>query len=163
MPKTRKDIDAITLLTRDHAAVSHLFKQFRTADARARESIATMICDMLTIHATCEEELLYPAAHAALRDDDLVYEAEVEHGTARGLISCIRSMDSANAAYAPLVTVLDEYIKHHVHEEEQELFPRLRRSDLDLEAIGAAIMARKAELGDEDSDPAQRLRQDAAA
>jgi hemerythrin-like domain-containing protein len=162
--KTRHKTDAITLLTRDHEAVSRLFKQFRSArDDASRGRTAMKICDMLTIHATCEEELLYPEAHQAVGDDDLVFQAEVEHGTAHGLISCIRSMDASNAAFGALVTVLEEYVRHHVHEEEHELFPRLQRSGIDLEAMGAAIVARKAELGEDRSGAEYNLDEGAAA
>ena len=160
--RTQSKTDAITLLKRDHEAVSKLFKRFQSArDDTSRGRTAMEICDMLTIHATCEEELLYPEAHQAVGDDDLVFEAEVEHGTAHGLISCIRRMDASNAAFGALVSVLEEYVKHHVHEEEHELFPRLQRSGIDLEAMGAAIAARKAELSEDAAE--QRLDEDAAA
>jgi len=116
----------------------------------------------LTVHATCEEEYLYPAAHQALEDDELVYEAEVEHGTARGLIACITDMEPSNPAFVPTVTVLEEYIKHHVREEEHELFPKLRRSAVDLDALGSAIAARKGELSSQ-SPGSEERQEDAAA
>ena len=148
MPRQNRNssTDAITLLTADHKAVAGLFADFRKSGENERQVIAQTICDMLTVHSTCEEEYVYPAAHQALDDDDIVYEAEVEHGTARGLIKCIRDLDPSNPAFVPTVTVLEEYIKHHVREEEHELFPKLKRSGVDLEAMGSLITARKHEL-----------------
>ena len=150
MPRLNRNssrTDAIALLTADHKAVSGLFADFRKSSGEEqRQVIAQTICNMLTVHSTCEEEYLYPAAHQALEDEDLVYEAEVEHGTARGLIACIQDMEPSNPAFVPTVTVLEEYIKHHVREEEHELFPKLKRSGLDLHALGDAIAERKQEL-----------------
>jgi hemerythrin superfamily protein len=149
MPRLNRNssTDAIMLLTADHKAVAGLFADFRkSSNESERQVIAQMICDMLTVHATCEEEYVYPAAHQALDDDELVYEAEVEHGTARGLIGRIEDLDPSNPAFGPTVTVLEEYIKHHVREEEHELFPKLKRGGIDLEALGAVIEVRKREL-----------------
>jgi len=149
MPKMNRNssTDAITLLTADHKAVAGLFADFKkSSNESERQIIAQTICDMLTVHGTCEEEYVYPAAHQALDDDEIVYEAEIEHGTARGLISCIQDLDPSNPAFGPTVTVLEEYIKHHVREEEHELFPKLKRSGVDLEALGDVITARKQEL-----------------
>jgi hemerythrin superfamily protein len=167
MPRltSNSSTDAIALLTADHKAVAGLFADFRkSSNESERQVIAQTICDMLTVHATCEEEYVYPAAHQALDDDELVYEAEVEHGTARGLISCIQDLDTSSPAFGPSVTVLEEYIKHHVREEEHELFPKLKRSRIDLDALGAVILARKRELASQyPHAAAQDRKEDAAA
>jgi hemerythrin superfamily protein len=146
-----REPDVITLLKKDHAEVKALFKQFADSEAENEQHrLADRICKMLAIHATCEEELLYPAAHDALadaeEDEELVHEAEVEHATAKQLIAEIESMSAADEKFGATVKVLCEYINHHVKEEEGELFPKLKKSELDLQQIGSEFLTRKAEL-----------------
>ena len=114
--------------------------------ASEREALATEICRWLTVHATIEEELFYPAAREAEVDADLLDEAEVEHASAKELIAQIEAMSPDDDLYDAKVTVLGEYIDHHVKEEEGELFPKCRKSDMDLEGLGEALAARKQEL-----------------
>jgi hemerythrin superfamily protein len=138
--------DAIALLKQDHKTVSALFEEFEKADEEEQSSIAQRVCQLLTVHATIEEELLYPAAKEALEDDeesDLVNEAEVEHQSAKELIAKIEGMASDDEHFKATVTVLGEYIKHHVKEEEGELFPQLKKTELDLKDLGARLADRK--------------------
>ena len=81
--------------------------------------------------------------------EDLLNEAEVEHGTAKDLIAKLEAMDSEDEMFDANFTVLSEYIKHHVKEEEGELLPKIAKSDLDLDALGAEMLARKQELTDQ--------------
>ena len=80
--------DAIELLTRDHREAKHMFEAYEQlvqagADADERQALAQEICEFLTLHATIEEELLYPPAREALADEaDLIDEATVEHASA---------------------------------------------------------------------------------
>ena len=95
--------DATLLLTRDHAEVKKLFKQYeKLADAEAdgeeRQALAEQICAMLTVHATVEEEIFYPAAREAEVDSDLLDEAEVEHASAKDLIAQIQGMGARRRA-----------------------------------------------------------------
>jgi hemerythrin-like domain-containing protein len=141
--------DAIALLKQDHRTVSALFEEFEKADEEEQSAIAQRVCQLLTVHATIEEELLYPAAKQALEDeedDDLVNEAEVEHGSAKELIAKIEGMTGDDEHFKATVTVLGEYIKHHVKEEEGELFPQLRKTELDLKELGGRLADRKFEL-----------------
>jgi hemerythrin superfamily protein len=138
--------DAIALLKEDHRTVSALFDEFEKADEEEQSAIAQRVCQLLTVHATIEEELLYPAAKEAFDDEedaDLVNEAEVEHGSAKELIAKIEGMASDDEHFKATVTVLSEYIKHHVKEEENELFPQLRKTDLDLKELGTRLADRK--------------------
>jgi hemerythrin-like domain-containing protein len=144
--------DAIALLKEDHAEVKALFKEYdklAEADAEAgqREMLAMQICEMLTVHATIEEEIFYPAAREAIAQasEDLLDEAEVEHASAKDLIAQIRSSDASDPLYNAKVKVLGEYIDHHVKEEQDELFPKLTRK-MDMKAVGAQLQARKDEL-----------------
>jgi hemerythrin superfamily protein len=143
--------DATALLQRDHAEVKKLFKQYeKLADAEAdgaeRGELAAQICAMLTVHATIEEEIFYPAARAAEVDADLLDEANVEHASAKDLISQIESMSPDDELYDAKVSVLGEYIDHHVQEEEGEMFPKCRKSEMDLAALAEALAERKSEL-----------------
>jgi hemerythrin superfamily protein len=101
---------------------------------------------MLTVHATVEEEIFYPAAREIVEEQDLLDEAEVEHASAKDLIAQIQDMQPEEDLFDAKVKVLGEYIAHHVKEEEKELFPKVRRSKLDLHALGAEMLARKQEL-----------------
>ncbi len=163
--KSKGAPDAIQLLKKDHADVTALFTRFEDASDRDEKvEIAGEICRKLTIHALCEEELLYPAAHETL-DDDLVYEAEVEHQCARDLIARIEDADPDDGNFDAMVKVLCEYVRHHVKEEEGEMFPQLKRSDVDLAALGVALAERRTELesalgADEDEDDADDLDDD---
>jgi hemerythrin superfamily protein len=146
-----KAVDATKLLAADHKEVKALFKQYdklakgEGADEEKQE-IAEQICTMLTVHATIEEEIFYPAAREAMDEQDLLEEAEVEHASAKDLIAQIRGMSPADELYDAKVKVLGEYVDHHVQEEEKELFPKLRKADLDLKEIGTALEARKQQL-----------------
>lgn len=143
--------DATALLQRDHAEVRKLFKQYeKLADAEAgaedRLALANQICMMLTVHATVEEEIFYPAAREANVDSDLLDEAEVEHASAKELIAQIESMGPDDELYDAKVKVLGEYIDHHVQEEEGEMFPKCRKSPMDLAELAQALAGRKSEL-----------------
>ena len=138
--------DAIALLKQDHRTVSALFEEFEKAEEKEQSAIAQRVCQLLTVHATIEEELLYPAAKEAFEDeenDDLVNEAEVEHGSAKELIAKIEGMTGEDEHFKATVKVLGEYIKHHVKEEEGELFPELKKTELDLKELGSRLADRK--------------------
>jgi hemerythrin superfamily protein len=139
--------DAIRLLKDDHARVDALFERFeRTRGDKQKQKIAETICSELKVHAQLEEELFYPAARAAIAEQDLLNEAEVEHASAKDLIAQIERSSPSDARYDALVTVLGEYVRHHVKEEEGELFKKLRQSDLDLVELGERMQARKRSL-----------------
>ena len=104
---------------------------------------------MLTVHATIEEEIFYPAAREAEVESDLLDEAEVEHASAKDLIAQIQEMSPEDELYDAKVKVLGEYVQHHVQEEEGELFVRCQSADMDLDELGDEISARKDELMEE--------------
>jgi hemerythrin superfamily protein len=143
-------MDAISLLKQDHRQVSELFDAFEKDDADKAE-IASQVCRMLTVHATIEEEIFYPTAREALGDDgdDLLDEAEVEHGSAKELIAQIEAEGQDGDLFEANVKVLGEYIRHHVKEEEGELFPKVKKTDIDLDALGAELDKRKTALLEE--------------
>lgn len=151
----RAQKDALQLLKSDHAEVKALFDQFEKlgeeGDALEKESLVREACANLTVHATLEEEIFYPAAREVPDVDALLNEAAVEHGGAKDLITKLEAMDSDDEMFDAHFTVLSEYIKHHVKEEEGELFPKVAKSDLDLDALGEAMQARKDELSEEET------------
>ena len=142
--------DAFTLLKADHKAVKALFKEFEGLSDDSREDekrdLVQQICDELTVHAQVEEEIFYPAVRAAIEDADLLDEAEVEHATAKELIAQLNEMEPGDDLYDAKVTVLSEYIDHHVKEEEGEMFPKAQKSKLDADGLGREMSARKQEL-----------------
>jgi hemerythrin superfamily protein len=144
--------DALQLLMAEHREVKAMFQQYqKLADAGGRGDermlIASQICVALTVHTQVEEEILYPAAREVLtRDEDIVDEAYVEHAGAKTLIAQIKTMTSDQPLFDAKVKVLGEYIDHHVKEEETEFFPKLRKTSMDLDAMGEQIAARKKQL-----------------
>jgi hypothetical protein len=142
------------MLSEDHKKVQELFKKFEKAkdkeDGEACEAIAKEACGELEVHASLEEELFYPAAREALgEEDDLVEEAEVEHQSAKDLIGQLRSMDPEDPKYAATFVVLAEYVKHHIKEEEGEMFPKLKKAKMEVEALGENMKHRKLQLMEE--------------
>jgi len=139
--------DALALLKADHQLVQQLFDKFEKTRAEDRKSaLAEQICNELAVHAQIEEEIFYPAAREAIRDTDLISEATVEHQSAKDLIEQIQSGGSGDDLFEAKVTVLGEYVRHHVREEEREMFPQIRKTRLDLKALGQQLMQRKEEL-----------------
>lgn len=139
--------DAIALLKADHATVNQLFDQFEKArNSTQKSKVAQKICRELTVHTTIEEELFYPAVRQASEEAELLDEAEVEHASAKDLIEQIESGGPDDELWDAKVKVLGEYVRHHVKEEESELFPEVRRTDLDLLELAQRLAERKQEL-----------------
>jgi hemerythrin superfamily protein len=141
--------DAVALLKEDHRIVEELFAQYEKARGDDRKSeLANQICMELTIHATIEEELFYPACEGKV-EEDLLSEAYVEHDGAKVLIGEIQAGSPADDYFDAKVTVLKEQIEHHVEEEEKRmegLFAQARKAGLDMDRLGAELAARKEEL-----------------
>ncbi|SMP77868.1 hemerythrin domain-containing protein [Noviherbaspirillum suwonense] len=150
--------DAIAILTADHKRVKKMFKTFEKmkedGSAADKQALAQQICDELTLHADVEEKIFYPATRNSIDDADLLDEAEVEHASAKDLIAQIQAGDSSDPKWAAKVTVLGEYIDHHVQEEEEEMFPKARKAKMDLESLGREIAAMKESRQAEQPAPA---------
>lgn len=147
MATTRPPKDALALLRADHRKVSELFEAFEAARSPAKKKLlVAQICEELTIHAELEEEIFYPAVKAALKDRELVPEAVVEHASIKDLISQVQGADPDGEDYDAKVKVMSEYVKHHVKEEQNEMFPKAEGTRLDLVALRDEMMARKEEL-----------------
>ncbi|MEP6968470.1 MAG: hemerythrin domain-containing protein [Pseudomonadota bacterium] len=139
--------DAVALLKADHKEVEGWFDGYEdlTSDPE-KSALAGKICAALKVHTRIEEEIFYPAARQATKDDDLLDEAVVEHAGAKDLIAQIEGMKAGDDLYDAKVKVLGEQIKHHAKEEEEELFPEARQAKMDLVGLGQRMAARKSEL-----------------
>ena len=133
--------DVLKLLKADHDRVKKLFEEFeelkdKKNSNKKKGEIVQQICAELTLHALAEEAVLYPAAREVIDDEDLMDEADVEHAGAKDLIAQLQAMSPEESHYDARVTVLSEYITHHVKEEETEMFPQIEKSDMDRKEIG---------------------------
>lgn len=146
-----KEVDAISILMEDHKRVKKLFKEFddlkhQKGSENRKSALVNEILTELTIHTQLEEEIFYPALRAVTNDQDMMDEAEVEHASAKELIYQLESMIPNDDLYDAKVTVLSEYIDHHVKEEETEMFPLSKKTKLDMVKLGNELMELKKDL-----------------
>lgn len=148
--KTGITMDAIAILEADHKKVQKAFKDFeklrKTGKRREKAAIVQQTCADLAVHAKIEEEIFYPAVRKAIRDGALMDEATVEHAGAKSLIAQLKSMQPGDHLYDAKFTVLGENVNHHVTEEQNEIFPKVRKSNLDLTVLGQQMAQRKTQL-----------------
>ena len=151
-PSNDRAPNAIALLKQDHDDVAALFTDYEAladdpqASGDDKRALSTEICGMLAVHAMIEEEIFYPDARQAGVDASLLNEAEIEHGSAKELIAQIGETQPSDRLYDARMKVLSEYIRHHVNEEEGELFPACRKADMSLDELGGRLAQRKEEL-----------------
>ncbi|MED5618946.1 hemerythrin domain-containing protein [Ideonella sp. BN130291] len=146
----------LELLKTDHKHVKKHFREFEKMDPeqdpQACQELVMRVCDELEVHAQIEEELFYPAARQALAEkegEDLIDEAEVEHNSVKQLIAELRSLTPQDAKFKANFTVLSEYVKHHVKEEEGEMFEQLGRAKIAWEPLLQDMLDRQQELKSE--------------
>lgn len=142
--------DGLDLLRDDHRRVEQLLGRFEAlgekGDKRVKERVARQICAEILLHARLEESILYPLCREALDADSQIDEAEVEHEGVETLINKLNDMDVDDDQFDATVKVLGEQVQHHVQEEEQEMFPLIEASGIDLEALGDELAVRRQEL-----------------
>jgi hemerythrin superfamily protein len=142
--------DAIAVLNEDHEKVDKLFKRFERikdeAEPRQKSHVVLQACAELTVHAQLEEKYFYPMLRRVFDEEDLLDEAEVEHQSIKELVSQIERMSPSDPLYDAKVVVLSEYVKHHVREEQNEIFPKVRASGMDLAELGEELEIRKAQI-----------------
>jgi hemerythrin-like domain-containing protein len=145
--------EAIEMLIEDHRKVQKMFKQFEkmkdAGDEQEKRELVEQTCAELKVHTQIEEEIFYPAAREALEEGDLIAEALVEHGSAKQLIEQLEVMDGGGEAFDATFIVLGEYVNHHITEEQNEMFPKLKKAQLDWDALAAEMQQRKHELQEE--------------
>lgn len=154
MTTKRAEPDACSLLDTDHKNVKKMFTAYEeltkskaAGTAEKKRELALQICMELTVHTQIEEEIFYPAVRQAIKESDLLDEAEVEHASAKDLIAQLQEATEVDDMFDAKVKVLGEYIDHHVKEERNEMFPKARAArGLDLVAMREPMRARKEEL-----------------
>jgi hemerythrin superfamily protein len=140
--------DALELLEEDHRKVEELFDEYdeMAGNKKRCSELARQICNELTMHTKLEEEIFYPRAREATKDNELIDEAIVEHDSVKHLIEEIEGMEPGEDLFDARVRVLEEMVKRHIQEEEEELFPELTSAGMDTEAVGKELADRKQEL-----------------
>lgn len=155
---------ALELLEADHRALLRLFAEYadlvrHEAPARQRQSLAERLCTELAIHHRLEEEILYPAARLALRDEDLLDDNAQQHEAIGDFVAQILATRASDTLYDARVMALRDHVQRHVLQEREQVFARLRRTAFDSRALGEQIVRRKQEL----HTVADALREDALA
>jgi hypothetical protein len=141
-------LDAIALLKADHREVEELFAKSENEipGTTGKQDLVSQICQALSVHAQIEKEIAYPAFRQAGAVSSLLDEADVEHATVKNLVEELQDMQPSDDHYEAKVKVLSEYVKHHVREEELEMFQEVEDSDADLEDLGKRLIERKREI-----------------
>ena len=140
-------MNALTLLKQDHGNVETLFKRFEASDeADERRAIVDHVIEQLSVHAAIEEQVFYPGVRRSVKNtEDVVLESLEEHHIVKGVLSELEDMEPTDERFDAKVTVLIENVRHHVKEEEQELFPKVRKAlePKELRDLGEALQAAK--------------------
>ena len=135
------------MLREDHKKVTGLFEQFEHADvANTKQRIVETALMELEVHSKLEEELIYPAIRAAIDDDEQMDEALEEHHVVHGLMGELKKMKPSDDRYDAKFTVLAENVRHHIKEEESDMFPKAEECEIDWEALCSQVVKRKAQL-----------------
>jgi len=145
--KTASASSVTNMLREDHKKVTDLFEEFEQAeDAKAKQRIVETAVTELEVHSKLEEELIYPAIRADIADDELMDEAFEEHHVVHGLIGELKKMKPSDERYYAKFTVLAENVKHHITEEETEMFPKAEDCEIAWEELYTQVMNRKEQL-----------------
>ncbi len=135
------------MLRKDHKKVKGLFEEFEQAgDATAKQRIVETVLTELGVHSKLEEELIYPAIRAEIDNDDLMDEALEEHHVVHGLLVELKKMKPSDERYDAKFTVLAESVRHHIKEEESEMFPKAEDCEIDWDALCSQVVKRKEQL-----------------
>jgi hemerythrin superfamily protein len=144
MPTTSNPV--LKMLKADHKKVQDLFAEYPKATPRKQRDIAQTTIQELEIHAGLEEGLIYPAIREGIEDSDLMNEAIEEHHLVHVLIAELKKLEPSNETFRSKFIVLGELVKHHVKEEEGEMFPQALRAEIDWEKLQAEVVKRKERL-----------------
>ena len=115
-------------------------------DPERRHALVRDICLALRVHMMLEEEIFYPAARRALGEGARMDESQAQHAACKPLLSQLTSMRPGDSHYDASLVVLGEYIRLHVEQEQEDVFPKMRASGLNLRALGDQMRARKRAL-----------------
>ena len=148
MPKKRKTENAIAMLKEDHSDVKALFNEFEKADTSStKQGIVANTLMKLKLHASIEEAVFYPALRQEIQDEKgLLDEADEEHHVAKILIAELERMSGEEEHWEAKFRVLAESVRHHIKEEEGEIFPEARKTNIDFAALGDQMLNLKESL-----------------
>ena len=136
----------LAMLKDDHKKVKGLFEEYKSANSRKQQEIAGTVVQELEVHAALEEKLIYPAIREQIEEDELMNEATEEHHLVHVLVGELKKLDASDESFMAKFTVLGELVKHHVKEEESEMFPKAQKAEIDWEALRDEVRERKEEL-----------------
>lgn len=147
-------MNALTLLIADHNRLRGMFARFEEAneqdDTTTMQHVSKLVFAELDVHTEIEEQVLYPAVRRVSEEiEELVAEGLEEHHVGDVLCEEIKGLNADDEAWVAKMTVLIESVEHHIDEEEEELFPNLRRAigSEELGRLGEQLEEKKAELG----------------
>jgi hypothetical protein len=143
--------DAVDLLKAEQDDVNGLFEAFdalceRDAAPIEKSALAEQICLELSVHSQVEQEIFYPAVRAVIGDDELMNAAQLEHTGIDSLVAQVSEMRASDPPFDARLAVLRKAVGRHVKTEQARMYPMLRKTNLDLMALGARLQDRKAEL-----------------
>lgn len=144
MPTTSNPV--LKMLKADHKKVQDLFAAYQKATPRKQPDMAQTTIQELEIHAELEEALIYPAIRAGIEDDELMNEAIEEHHLVHVLIAELKELEPRDETFKAKFTLLGELVKHHVKEEEGEMFPQALKAKIDWAALNAEVLKRREQL-----------------
>jgi hemerythrin superfamily protein len=136
----------LMILKDDHKKVKGLFEEYQGANPRKQQEITDTVIHELEVHATLEEALIYPAIREQIDEEDLMKEATEEHHLVHVLVAELKKLDRTEETFKAKFTVLGELVKHHVKEEEGEMFPKAQKAEIDWEILSAEVEERKEQL-----------------
>lgn len=140
---------ALQMLKEDHETVDGYFEKYERANDAKKTELIAKVCAALSVHAQIEEEIFYPALREALGDEGQANldEANVEHEHVKTLVEQLESAEGGDELVDARMKVLSEYVRHHVKEEEKQMFPKVKKADgLDLVDLAERMEQRKSEL-----------------
>ena len=142
-------MNSLTLLRKDHREVKDLLKQASDADTAQKQKIFEQIKSELQVHEAIEEEIFYPALKEHPKTKELALEAYEEHHVVDQVISELDALSPDDETWDAKFSVMEENLKHHINEEEREMFEQAQNvfSDEELEQLGDRMLRRKEQLG----------------
>lgn len=142
-----KTADAITLLTADHDYLTRLFLDYKNAATGIeKQRLASEICTELLVHTQVEEEVFYPVVKTVLDKGATLPEPIIEHAGLKALIADLETIYLPGNCFDDKIEFLAAYMKHHIKEDHEQIFPKLRLSNMDLQGLGQEIALRKLAL-----------------
>lgn len=154
----KQSVNVLDVLKEDHQQVKQLFEEFENAKGSAKQTIVEEVLGALEIHSKIEEDLVYPAIRKAADEEqqEKVDEANEEHHVVALLSKELRKLKASDDGYRAKFMVLSELVKHHIEEEEGEMFSRAEQTDIDLEKLGQEAMKIKARMTKQKASGRQR-------